>query len=778
MERDEVVDLFNKKKFDEILDYIKSENTNDPWLSFIEAVIYEQEDYKGCSIKKADELYIKQIERDDSISQAFVFYARFLNRHELNNYEERTSSVLGEGLLKHGDDQRLIEVFIDFISDDEIKKYIISNGFSLFCKFPKPTERIIRKFYELEDFAFLYDLLCHSDLNIVLDSEDFIAQLVLAFVCYEMSDIERSIEIFDSIISYDIKNTTMEYPVIGKILSFVKKKEFEAVKQYIPNFIDATMIDPIWNNDGEKEYYISFIKYYLELIDSNLMEHFSEDIEISARLKGLRGYYNYTTGEKSYIRDLKYCVKHSTGNSEYYYAISNYCFEKNNPIDGMKYGIEYIEKVDDIYLNPLNQLEDMDIKTYPEVLKIARICKFRFGKERKYFENVIQPIISWLFKNKRYSEIVGLVEMYKFKDLVDFSGFEAAYSYSEMKNEKQSKEYYDYLHSDENQNSSAICNNLAIIYENENAFDKAVDLYEEAYNLSTTEKSTYLRRKESCQERKKEYEELMADEKKAVEQLLNENIWSLNILNGFFENRDENGFIVCSYKLLPKYMRLNATKANEMNSSYLEKKYYKKVPREIHHIDTSSTVYKINKFVLQKVIKIFVDENRINNMLNKTRGFTINAFEDYDYDETLFDKLSSIKNDKIRDMLLRDIEENFTALLSESYKTSLVLSGSIIEAILLYALKEKGIDRYDLPKGSKMKKIKVDNMTLNDLLYVSEQEHLFSHEIRKHSDAVRGYRNLIHPSVEIRKAKDTPVVVDYNAKIAWGVTLKVIKEVL
>lgn len=779
MERDEIIDLFYKKEFEKILDYIKIENTNDPWLGFFEAVIYEQEDYKRCSIKKADELYKAQIQRSDSISQAYAFYARFLHKHELNNYKNRIYSVLLEGLIKHGDDQRLIEVFIDLISDGDIKKYITNNGFKLFNKSVSAAARIILKYYELEDFTFLYDLLCRGDLKIILDSEEYIVQLVLAFVCYEMKDYKQASEIFSCIISYDVKKITMEYPVIGLVLSKVKIDDVEGVKQYIPNFLDAKLIDPIFASVGEdKEYCISFIKYYLEFIDDSLVENFSKDIEVYARLIGIRGYFNYTTGEKSYIRDLKYCVKHTTGNSEYYYAISTYCFDKNKAVEGIRFGIEYLEKTDEIYSNPLDQLEDMDIKTFSEVLKIAKKCKFGLLQDDKYFENIMQPIISWLFKNKRYLDIVELVELYKFENLVDYSGFKIAFSYSEVKNDKKAKKYYEFLHSSESQNSSAICNNLAIIYESESDFDKAVDLYEEAHNLSANDKAPYLKRKESCQNRKKEYEELMADKRNAVVQLENENIWSLNILKGFLENRDENGFIKCSYKLLPKFMSLNATKANEMNSSYLEKKYYMKVPSEIHHLDTGSTVYKVNELVVQRVIKIFADESRINDLLNKTRSFTINAFDDYDYDETLFNKLNSIKNDKIRDMLLRDIEENFIALLSESYKTSLVLSGSIIEAILLYALLEKGIDRYDLPDGNRLKKTKVDNMTLNDLLYVSEQEHLFSHEIRKHADAVRGYRNLIHPSVEIRKGKDTPVVVDYNAKIAWGVTLKVIKEVL
>jgi len=63
------------------------------------------------------------------------------------------------------------------------------------------------------------------------------------------------------------------------------------------------------------------------------------------------------------------------------------------------------------------------------------------------------------------------------------------------------------------------------------------------------------------------------------------------------------------------------------------------------------------------------------------------------------------------------------------------------------------------------------------LISVAEQHRMFTHETLKHSDAIRGYRNLIHPGVEVRKSKETPIVTEDNVQLAWMVLKKVISEI-
>lgn len=102
----------------------------------------------------------------------------------------------------------------------------------------------------------------------------------------------------------------------------------------------------------------------------------------------------------------------------------------------------------------------------------------------------------------------------------------------------------------------------------------------------------------------------------------------------------------------------------------------------------------------------------------------------------------------IRKILERDYFEVQKTVLTNSWKSAMLLSGGSIEAILLDLLHK---DESAAKSSSKAPaETNLDRWHLNDLIEVAVETKLVSSAVAKLSHSVREYRNLIHPGVEIR----------------------------
>lgn len=131
-------------------------------------------------------------------------------------------------------------------------------------------------------------------------------------------------------------------------------------------------------------------------------------------------------------------------------------------------------------------------------------------------------------------------------------------------------------------------------------------------------------------------------------------------------------------------------------------------------------------------------------------------------------KFDFITDEKFRNILERDYEELTQCIESKSSKSVLILSGSIIEAILTdYFLNFP-------PDGYKEKKIL--GLALYDLIELAKEKNLITQSTKDLSTVLKNYRNLIHPGREIRKSEsfdfDTAVV----AKSLLNIIVKEIRE--
>ena len=108
---------------------------------------------------------------------------------------------------------------------------------------------------------------------------------------------------------------------------------------------------------------------------------------------------------------------------------------------------------------------------------------------------------------------------------------------------------------------------------------------------------------------------------------------------------------------------------------------------------------------------------------------------------------SFVSDEEIRGIIKRDYREVQKLVAVEAHKAILILCGSLLEALLLDAVKnEQSKGRH----SSKAPRNQPDDWYLSDLISVAVDLDIVNPGVDMLSTAVREYRNLVHPSREIK----------------------------
>lgn len=103
---------------------------------------------------------------------------------------------------------------------------------------------------------------------------------------------------------------------------------------------------------------------------------------------------------------------------------------------------------------------------------------------------------------------------------------------------------------------------------------------------------------------------------------------------------------------------------------------------------------------------------------------------------------------ELKAIVERDLSELQKAIKSNCIKTVLILSGSVIEGLLLDALIARRAEAEALHTGKKL-----ESWTLDKMITVAEQLGILPYKtLEKFTDGIREYRNLVHPGREIRES--------------------------
>jgi len=453
----------------------------------------------------------------------------------------------------------------------------------------------------------------------------------------------------------------------------------------------------IWEEDVTRQ----FLKQTQKLVEEELKNNNDKSlylnlININEKLGNNKKYFD------AYIRGINYI------------GVENICFDNFNDSE-LDYVVNYI-------------------------ITNVRIYDFNCNE----YQNLIENLVFSLHNRKQYSSIVKISENIDYKKLKYLNfGFELAFALKEQGKDSKAKEIYEkYL--EIHPNSDAVLNNLGVIYENEGDFEKALDYYEKSENLSPSKVSAnnILRSKELIEQRKKEKEL----EEKSLEYLQLENIWIINRIKLFYEEADDVGNIICPYKKLPIVLKCNEDKANDVLKQFIDKGYIFR--NKNHNYDTNASVYKKN-FSIEKRINEMEKENElISSFTDNLNGFTIDNLLSIEYLKIL-SKLNSIKKKTIKDIFIRDYNELVFNYLSNQKKTTILMSGTIIELLLLYILDKQKIIKYKV--GPKQKEKKVIEMDITEMIEVCDKEQLIQNTPKKFMDGMKQFRNFIHPGKELRE---------------------------
>ena len=389
-------------------------------------------------------------------------------------------------------------------------------------------------------------------------------------------------------------------------------------------------------------------------------------------------------------------------------------------------------------------------------------------RAERLVEVILTPIISRLYKENDYERITSLSQAFNTKKLSESDSlFEIAFACSKKEHKELAKKYY-LMNLKKDSDSSASWNNLGVIYEKEGDLVSAIDCFKKANNIDK-EKKLYKDNLKNAEISLKEKDKVDFGLRNAVEEYKNESPYVQSKVIDFYNNRNSDGLIICSYRQAPQYLKMSGTKATEFLKDLLSKKYFIRITD--HEYDTQSSVYKLNSHLeaeLAQIVESLKNEDELFDMCKKLNIQNLNLIG---YDDKLLRNVAKMSTEDLKAMLQRDLRENALAVILKQNKSALVLSGSIIEAILTDRILSKGIIKLKVNGKNK----KVLNMDLNELLEVSENENIIDSTMSHLAHAVRGYRNLIHPGVEQRK--DTIQVTDSNVELAWGIVKKLLLEI-
>ncbi len=129
-------------------------------------------------------------------------------------------------------------------------------------------------------------------------------------------------------------------------------------------------------------------------------------------------------------------------------------------------------------------------------------------------------------------------------------------------------------------------------------------------------------------------------------------------------------------------------------------------------------------------------------------------------------EFSFVSDGKLRGIIERDFTELGKAKQAAALKTRLILSGGLVEALLLDALgrnKERAMEARTAEKDSKGKVKPLDDWNLSSLIDTAAELSLISDGAVRLSNVVRDFRNLVHAGKERR---GDYVIGDHEAEAA------------
>lgn len=359
----------------------------------------------------------------------------------------------------------------------------------------------------------------------------------------------------------------------------------------------------------------------------------------------------------------------------------------------------------------------------------------------------LEAHIDQLFKEKRYSIITEIYQNDDCRTFIDAS-FEVAYSLNEMAKYDQAELVYSNLLEYDDENTSVL-NNLSNIKKKKKRYNEAFELIAKAYSLANDDEiiaNNYNSLKKIIEER----EIKDRAQKEAAENIKKENDFVRTKLQCFIESfktdpENSKGRLAIPNWKFRIMMKTDEVKAESLKNQWINKNY---IINTGEREDKFVVIYEINPYIsdaLEAVAEQKINRDWIDNIEN----ICCENLKEISYFETK-KNLMKIKG-QYQKIILRDYDELSLNYLFRNWKSVIILSGSIIEAILSYYCSENDISNIEYKVNEKTVTKKMDDCDMGDLLTYFEQKKVFKAPMTHLANVSRYLRNYVHPGKEIKE---------------------------
>lgn len=374
---------------------------------------------------------------------------------------------------------------------------------------------------------------------------------------------------------------------------------------------------------------------------------------------------------------------------------------------------------------------------------------WRDGREEDALE-LARLLIHDLWKDKDYSHIVQVYDIPGLEPRQSLYSFELAYALVEKLRPGDAERVYEAILANEPRNSSVL-NNLHIIKRSKDQIEEAWKLIQRAKQLAPKDE-VIDRNFNSMRALFEERKGILDQFKASSGHVKNENEFVLEKLKNFVANALKDPSFKNHQIHIPKWkmrvlMATDEAKANSLTDQWLEKGYIRRTGDRGEH---GEHIYEISPYL--KVALDAVEESRV----PKAWSEGIRALDGERLERLgFFDAVRRVRKTKkaFRTILERDLNELFLNYIMGNHKAVVVMSGSLVETLLIYHCEKKKVAEVRYDRHQRQISKKLYEADLGDLLDYFEQNKMLSDLLVHMGNISRISRNFIHPGKELREAE-------------------------